>query len=718
MRAILNVAQLLCVSQFALLWFAALFLWIATPVFALDEENDFSLQPGDVLYIGFPGEAGFNQAFVLDANGKIDLPELGPFKISGQKLDAAEAKIRKLMALVFKGTERLNVSLKARNLLIQVLGYVAQPGQVTAPASANVQSAIQLAGGLLPGAQLDRFQIQRGGRTIEFNYKDYLDSGDAQVLPELQSLDILFIPASPLTGNVQIDFDAATLSATGDAADDKKSFRIFGEVVSPGRFALKEGYSIVDAIMRAGGVTRYAGVEQIKIISGARPITFNLKTYLETGDERLMPPVQPGTTIFVPIQEEEIKTGSNVVYIMGEVFKPGAYENKPEATLLDILANAGGPTRFAESRQMRILRSDGSVTPFDLQAYTEGLSQSVLPVIHAGDAIFIPEKTDTNEASWLKVPPSRAIKIIGQVYNPGRYEWSDEMSLLDIIAHAEGPTARADTANIRIMGPDGRGNTVSQVFNLEHFFDQGGNIADLPVIRAGYTIVVPELPQDPSDNKAQWVRQSREKSIYIMGQVGAPGRYMFNDKLTFLDILSAANGPTANADLHRIRIVHRNGSAAHMTELNLALYFQTGDETLLPIVKPGDSIFVPEKNGSWLDRPKEEMIRVIGAVNNPGRYEFDGEMTILDLLAQAGGTTEGAYLNKLVVVNASCCASRSVAFDLEAFMKMPDFSTLPVLRPGDTLFIPAKQDSDWRIFMEGVSDVFKLISIVAIIGVL
>ena len=84
MRAILNVAQVLCVSQFALLWFAALFLWIATPVFALDEENDFSLQPGDVLYIGFPGEAGFNQAFVLDANGKIDLPELGHLKYQGR----------------------------------------------------------------------------------------------------------------------------------------------------------------------------------------------------------------------------------------------------------------------------------------------------------------------------------------------------------------------------------------------------------------------------------------------------------------------------------------------------------------------------------------------------------------------------------------------------------------------------------------------------------
>ncbi len=40
---------------------------------------------------------------------------------------------------------------------------------------------------------------------------------------------------------------------------------------------------------------------------------------------------------------------------------------------MDILANAGGPTRFAESRQIRVLKADGKVIKFDLTAYTEGL---------------------------------------------------------------------------------------------------------------------------------------------------------------------------------------------------------------------------------------------------------------------------------------------------------------------------------------------------------
>ena len=213
---------------------------------------------------------------------------------------------------------------------------------------------------------------------------------------------------------------------------------------------LSDRVRIIDLLMRAGGVTRYAGVEQIRLIADSEPQLFNLKRYLETGDDSLLPNIQPGTTIFVPIQVEEIKTGGNVVYIMGEVKKPGAFEGKEDATFMDILANAGGPTRYAESRQIRVIKANGEVIPFDLTAFTEGGNSMLPPEIENGDAIFIPEKTDINEKSWLKVTPNRAVRVIGEVVKPGRFEWSNEMSLLDLIAHTGGPTSRADTSTIGI----------------------------------------------------------------------------------------------------------------------------------------------------------------------------------------------------------------------------------------------------------------------------
>lgn len=679
-------------------------------------ENLRTLQPGDVLHIAFPGEELFNRAFTIDVDGKLDVPEIGLFAIAGLDIETAQSRLRELLSLMFVDVSGVVLTQREANLMVYVMGYVREPGLVTIPSRGNVQTAVEAAGGLIPGAQLDKFQLRSEADTTHFSYKAYLVSGNPAFLPELSSMDTLFIPASPLTGNVQIDFDAATLSASGDAGDDESSFRIFGEVKSAGRYALKPDMNIIDAIMRAGGVTRYAGVDQIKVIAGNEPATFNLMRYLETGQRDQLPPLSPNITIFVPIQEEEIKTGTNVVYIMGEVFKPGAFESQPGTGFLDILANAGGPTRFADSRQIRILHKDGTVSAFDLVAFTENGALASMPAVEPGDAIFVPEKTDTNETSWLKTPPTRAIHIIGQVYNPGRYEWADEMSLMDLMAHAEGPTAKADIANLRILSPQADGTVKGFDFNLDQFIRQGGLTSDLPKLKAGDSVVVPELPQDPTDNKAYWVRQAKEDSIYIFGQVGSPGRYMFNDDMTFLDILSAADGPNANADIHNIRIVHRTENHTEYQELNLSDYFQTGDELMLPDVRPGDAIYIPEKESNWLDRPRDSVVKVMGAVKEPGRYDFNDSMTLLDLLAEAGGPTEGAYLKKIVVVNSSRLETRSVSFNLIRFLKKPDPTELPVLRAGDTLFIPDRTQSAWSKTMDGVRDSLSILSVLAIVG--
>ena len=686
---------------------------------ASDNESDTEkveelIGAGDLLYVSFPGEEELNKEFQVDRNGIITLPEVGEFPVAGMSEQQADGAIKQALSTIYKDTSRVAVTLKQQRMLVTVLGYVESPGQVDLPKNANVQMALNLAGGLKAGAQLDKMQLKREGETQVFNFKGYLDSGDESLIPMMQSMDILFVPASPLIGNVQAEFDVATLISGGDAAEDKLAIKVFGEVQNPGLFSYKEDSSVVDVIMRAGGVTRYAGVEQIRIINDNDPVVFNLKNYLDSGNLDSLVKIQPGTTVFVPIAAKEVKVGARMVYVMGEVQKPGAFENQEGATFLDILANAGGPTRFAETRQIRLLRANSEVIPFDLQKYTEMGNAIGLPEIQAGDAIFVPEKAATDENSWLKVPPKRAIYIMGAVRSPGRYEWSDEMSIFDLLAHAGGPEERADIAATQILIRHDDGRVESQVFDLASFSENGGHIENLPVLHAGYTVMVPELPQDPTDNKAKWLRQSPERSIYIMGQVNAPGRYAFDAKMGFLDILSAADGPSGSADIHNIRIMHRNEKGARVSKLNLAMYFETGDESLIPNVQTGDTIYIPEKDRNWLDQEKETTIRVLGSVANPGRYRFNDNMTLLDLLAQAGGPTGEAYVEKIVVVNASCCEEQSTSFDLVEFVKNPDFAELPVLREGDTVYVPNMARSNWRVFMDGVRDSLSIITLYAL----
>ena len=691
---------------------ALLFLCIGASTYA---DN---IQVGDQIRILLPGEQALERPLQVDRQGNIHVPEVGAIQVAGFTESELQPLIALRMQSIYRDLKHLKVFVSQKQLLINVQGYVKKPGEYTLASNASVQVAIHAAGGLRSGAQMDRVQLLRGGEKQLFDYKAFLDSGDFSRLPNLQSLDTLFIPASPMIGNVEREFDPAALADGGDAAEDRKAIKVFGEVNRPGSFSYKQSMSLVDILMRAGGVTRYAGVEQIRVISDQEPKLFNLKRYLDSGDEQLLPTMVPGATIFVPRQEEEIKSGANTIYIMGEVAHPGAYEGKQGATFMDILANAGGPTRFAESRQIRVLKASGEVIRFDLSGYTEGTVAQQPPSIRPGDAIFVPEKTDMNEKSWLKVAPDRAVRIIGEVVRPGRIEWSDEMSLLDLLAHVGGPTSRADTSNIEVVSPQSNGGTRTHIFDLDRFIQSGGHDRELPVIRAGAIVRVHDLPQDPSDNKSQWVRQSSERSIYVFGQVGAPGRYRFTEDMHFLDILSAADGPTMDADIHNIRVTHRGLGYAKVSKLNLSMYFETGDESILPHVRPGDTIYIPEKNKNWLDRSKESTVRVLGEVRDPGRYVFNDNMTVLDLLAEAGGPTDNAYLEKISVVNMSCCQGQARTFDLVNFSKTANIYELPVIRAGDTIYIPHKDESFVEKARAGLRDILQITTTIVLIGAL
>lgn len=675
--------------------------------------NEYILQPGDILTISLPGEDGFNKDFIVDRDGTIRLPEVGLVEVANKPMSVVDTVIYDRLSDAFLGLDKLSVHLKEKRLLITVLGFVQNPGEVELPDNANIQMAINGAGGLIDGAQLDKLQLKRQGDVQEFNFKRYLDTGDINLVPELKTLDIIFVPSSPELGNVH--GESLDAGEGMDPTEDRTAVKVFGEVITPGSFPYKPGMNLVDALLRAGGVTRYSNVEQIRVIDKGEPVLFNLKNFLDDGDESKLLQLSKGATIFVPKQVDAVQGGGRIVYVMGQVQKPGSFETGANVGFLDVLANAGGPNRYADTRMVRILRSNGEVLPFNLQQYAEG-KKVALPKIKPGDAIFIPMKGKDDDQSWTKVKTKKSIKLMGAITRPGRFQWTQGITFLDLVGYAGGPTKEADLSHIRILSPDPKGKVITTEFNMQEFFERGGNWSEVPELVGGSTIIFPELPRSPTDNNAQWVRLPKEQAIYMMGAVNGPGRFAFNEKLGLLDILTAADGPSKDADLSRVRIVHRNEAAPRVSQINLLEYFETGDETLLPKVKPGDSIFIPSIERSWVDKKKEDTVRVLGAVKTSGRYDFVNEMTILDLLAEAGGPTNTAYVNKIIIVNTSCCENQAYTFDLEGFMKNPAASKLPVLRAGDTVYIPDVSKSYWGMFMTAVKDAVSALSLFAIIN--
>ncbi len=277
---------------------AALSLSLSTALTARAADGEQpTLTAGDIIEIVLPGEPDFDKPFQIDGRGIVTLPEVGALSIAGVDTDTARRRIHLVLSSAYRDLSQLQLRIKERRLMVSVMGFVKTPRDVDLPANGNVQMAISAAGGLRQGAQLNLLQLRRGDETITFDYKRYLDTGSPDAIPALRSGDQVFVPSSPLIGNVEVEFDARTLTAAGDAGEEDGAVKVFGEVQNPGTFSFKADQTVVDVIMRAGGLTRYAGVEKIRMINGDAPVVVDLKKYFDTGAVRLLPGLQPGATI-------------------------------------------------------------------------------------------------------------------------------------------------------------------------------------------------------------------------------------------------------------------------------------------------------------------------------------------------------------------------------------------------------------------------------------
>jgi len=693
---------------------------IITPLFSFAEDN-YILKEGDKIKINLQEVSDFETEFQIDKEGYVYLPEVGKLKISNLNLKEAKNKLISKLSNFFKDSDLIEVEVTSKNKYIFVLGYVSEPKEVLLSDKENIQIAISKAGGVKQGAQLDKLQIKKSnGKNIIFNYKKYLDSGKNENLPELNTLDTIFVPSSPLIGNVQADFNLESIRAESGSSDVKNSVTVFGEVHKPGIYNFKEDQGLVEYIMKAGGVTRYGDVAKIRVISGEVPKIFNLKHYLDSGSskEKLVDIIR-GSTIYVPIMDKDVEKTGTQVFLMGEIKNAGVYEIKENTTFIDVVAAAGGPSRFADTTQIKIIRHDGGIIKFNLNNYVNNIGNETIPNLLIGDVILFPEKASYAESAWLKIPPDNAVQVLGAVNNPGRFPWADEMSIIDLIAHAEGPSQQADLERVKILTYGKYGEQPVKFFNFNTILKEGIEFSELPKIKAGFTVVFEELPHDPTDNKSKWIRQSADRSVYVFGAVKASGRYAFDEHMSFLDIFAAVEGPSEEADLNAIQIVHRNSYKTDVETFDFGLYMMTGDETLLPKIKMGDTIFVPYNSTEPFNKNSENTIKVMGDINKHGVYKYNDDMTIIDVLAETEGFKEGALLDKIIIVNMSCCeTSRSYYFDFEDFMADPDYVKLPVLRPGDIIFIPSKDRAVWDSFMNTVRDAVLIASLLALVGVI
>jgi polysaccharide export outer membrane protein len=172
------------------------------------------------------------------------------------------------------------------------------------------------------------------------------------------------------------------------------------------------------------------------------------------------------------------------------------------------------------------------------------------------------------------------------------------------------------------------------------------------------------------------IKEFASQGVSVIGEVQHPGVYQVLGARSVLDVISMAGGLNNVADT-RITVKRRRGSEQTIT---VKLKTDDPDSSLTNNVQiyPGDLIVVPRAG----------IVYVLGDVNRPGGFvmQDSGKITLLQALAQAGGASKSASLNKAVLMRKNGQGYATTKLHVGKIEKgeAPD----PELRPNDVLFVP------------------------------
>ncbi|MCB1369622.1 MAG: polysaccharide biosynthesis/export family protein [Rhodobacteraceae bacterium] len=102
-------------------------------------------------------------------------------------------------------------------------------------------------------------------------------------------------------------------------------------------------------------------------------------------------------SVFVSVVSVDETAGTFPIFVLGEVGASGAIEVEPGTTLLQAIALAGGPGRFAATKRIQLRRTDPATGQermylFNFKAVERGGAIQSMITLREGDVIIVPER--------------------------------------------------------------------------------------------------------------------------------------------------------------------------------------------------------------------------------------------------------------------------------------------------------------------------------------
>jgi len=371
---------------------------------------EYVLGPGDELQMQFYGSRDDRMNLVIDREGVIELPKVGPLTLVGLSFVQAKALIAEQVRQKMVGVTTSITMGRLRSIRVFVLGDAAHPGSYLISGLSTISHALFSAGGISKKGSLRHIQLKRNGKVVkELDLYDFLLKGNSRGDERLMPGDVIFVP--PI----------------GEVVG------VAGQANRPAIYELRGEKSAQDVMALAGGMLADADLKHIQIDrlgqAGDRNILdfdFQQQTEIQNGDILMLFAVAG--------------MRADTVSLLGHIKRPGQYGLSQDMRLTSLISSVDDllPGAFLDyaliQRTDPILRSVSTLR-VSLDDLLVKQNKQADVALQADDQVYVFSKSS--------IDPLNVVSISGQIVKSGQYPYDENMRLIDLIFAAGGPNEQS-----------------------------------------------------------------------------------------------------------------------------------------------------------------------------------------------------------------------------------------------------------------------------------
>lgn len=194
------------------------------------------------------------------------------------------------------------------------------------------------------------------------------------------------------------------------------------------------------------------------------------------------------------------------------------------------------------------------------------------------------------------------------------------------------------------------------------------------------------LIRDPIVNVVVAAYNSRK--VAVIGAVEKPGILRLRSDVTLVEGISLAGGFTPDADLARALLVRNR----EFLPVSFERLFKRGDVSHNVVLQPDDTIFVPSA--------ADNKVYVIGEVETPGVVSWQGDLSLLQAIPLAGGFTDDARGENVLVVSGGLAEPRLKLVDVRSITRSGLLENNVALESGDVVYVAKSRMADTERYLD------------------